>query len=288
MTINFLPHKLILQDYIQYIVREDLTYNDITTELIVNDDRIIEVVINYREPGIVCGIPFAKEVYNLLDPSIEWDTLITEGTKITEKTDIAIVRGPAKPILTGERTVLNLLQKASGIATITNTYVEKLNHTHAKLTDTRKTTPGSRLLEKYAIQIGGAYPHRYNLSDSILIKDNHIELAGSIKEAIKRVRLHCSHTTKIEVETENIDHVKEAIANKADIIMLDNMSIEQTKQMVELIGHQAITEASGNINLDTIEDVAKTGINYISTSAITVKAPVLDVGMDMRSPIIYL
>lgn len=285
---KFLPHKLILNNYVQYVLKEDLTYNDITTELIVDDDKIIEVVINFRDEGIVCGLPFAEEAYKILDPSIQWHLLKSGGQKVAPKTDVAIIRGPAKPILTGERTVLNLLQKASGIATITNQYVEKLHDSKTKLTDTRKTTPGDRVLEKYAIRVGGAFPHRYNLSDCILIKDNHIVLAGSIKNAVFKVKEYCSHVTKIEVETENEEEVKEALEAKVDIIMLDNMMPEQVKEMVDLINGRAITEASGNINLDNISEYGKTGVDYISTSKITAKAPILDIGMDIKPETLHL
>lgn len=285
---KFLPHKLILNNYVRYVLKEDLTYNDITTELIVDDDKTVEVVINYRQEGIVCGLPFAQEVYSILDSSVELEILEPCGKKVKAGTDVAIIKGPAKPILTGERTVLNLLQKASGIATITRSYVDKLEGSNTKLTDTRKTTPGNRILEKYSIRVGGAFPHRYNLSDCILIKDNHIALAGSITEAVKRVKQHCSHTTKIEVETENEDQVKEALEAIVDIIMLDNMPPEQIKIMVEIINKKATTEASGNINFDNIAAYAQTGVDYISTSNITAKAPILDIGMDIRPGIIYL
>lgn len=280
---NFLPHKLILSNYVQYVLKEDLTYNDITTELIVEESKKSEVKINFRESGVVCGIPFAKEVYKLLDDSIEWKILVDEGEKVTANTDIAIIKGPARAILTGERTVLNLLQKASGIATITEQYVSKLEGYSTRLTDTRKTTPGNRILEKYAIQIGGAFPHRYNLSDSILIKDNHISIAGSITDAVSKVKKHCSHVTKIEVETDTKEQVQEALSAGVDIIMLDNMSPELMKEMVQLIDNQAITEASGNINLDNIQAAAATGVTCISTSAITAKAPILDIGMDINT-----
>lgn len=278
---NFLPHKLILSNYVQYVLKEDLTYNDITTELIVEDNKMSEVKINFREPGVVCGIPFAREVYKMLDESIEWEILVQEGETIPSNTDIALVRGPAKPILTGERTVLNLLQKASGIATITAAYVSQLENTSARLTDTRKTTPGNRVLEKYAIRIGGAFAHRYNLSDSILIKDNHISIAGSITQAVSKAKQYCSHVAKIEVETENKEQVLEALQAGVDIIMLDNMPPALMKEMVDLIGNQAITEASGNVTIDNLKTIAETGVNYISTSAITAKAPILDVGMDI-------
>ena len=277
---GFLPHKLILNSFVQYVLREDLTYNDITTELIVEEGKIAEAVINFRQAGIVCGMPFVSEVYNILNPSVKIDILKDEGEEVIANTNIAVIKGHAKSILTGERTALNILQKASGIATTTNAFIKKLEGTKARLTDTRKTTPGCRILEKYAIKLGGALPHRYNLSDCILIKDNHIAMAGSITEAVRRAKQHCSHTMKIEVETENDQQVKEALDAGADIIMLDNMSIEMTKAMVKLIGNKAIIESSGNVNLDTIEAIAKTGVDCISTSAITTKAPVLDIGLD--------
>lgn len=280
---NFLPHKILINDYVNYILKEDLTYNDITTELVVEEDKNVEAIINFRESGVVCGLPFSQAIYNILDPSIQWEVLQSEGKKVQKRTDVVKIRGSAKAILIGERSALNLLQRASGIATITSQYVEKLKDSNARLTDTRKTTPGARILEKYAIRVGGAFPHRYNLSESVLIKDNHIELAGSITEAVKRVKKYISHTTKIEVETENEAQVHEALNAGVDIIMLDNMSADLMKAMVKLINNRAITEASGNVNLENISEISQTGVNYISTSAITIKAPVLDIGMDIKT-----
>jgi nicotinate-nucleotide pyrophosphorylase (carboxylating) len=288
MYTNFLPHKTILKKYVQYVLDEDLTYNDLTTELTVEEDREVEAIINFREAGIVCGLPFAREVYNILDPGLNWEELCQEGSEITSNTDAVRIFGSAKAILTGERTALNLIQKASGIATITNKYVKKLTGSTTKLTDTRKTTPGARILEKYSIKVGGAIPHRYNLSDSVLIKDNHIFLAGSISSALRNVKKQLSHTAKVEVETENEGQVKEALEGGADIIMLDNMTPAEVKRMVDLIAGKAITEASGNVSYENLEEFARTGVDYISTSAITIKAPVLDVGMDMRPSVIYL
>jgi nicotinate-nucleotide pyrophosphorylase (carboxylating) len=268
---------------VQYVLKEDLTYNDLTTELVLQEDRDIEVVINFREGGVVCGLPFAREVYRILDDSINWEVLIEEGNIVAPRTDVVRIKGSAKAILTGERTALNLIQKASGVATITKQFVDAIKDTNAKLTDTRKTTPGARLLEKYSIKVGGAYPHRYNLSESVLIKDNHIAFAGSITAAINNIKKGLSHTTKIEVETENEKEVREALSSGVDIIMLDNMPPDLMKKMIALINGKAITEASGNISLKTITAVAQTGIDYISTSAITIKAPVLDVGMDFST-----
>lgn len=276
-----LPHQIIVKDFVQYVLKEDLTYSDITTELIFKEDKEVEAVINFREAGVVCGIPFAKEVYNLLDPEISWKILKAEGESVKANTNIAIIKGSVKSILTGERTVLNILQKASGVATTTNEFVKKITGTKAKVTDTRKTTPGARILEKYSIRIGGAFPHRYNLSDCVLIKDNHIQAAGSITEAVRRVKEAISHTVKIEVETENEAQVKEALAAGVDIIMLDNMPPSEIKRMLKIINGKAITEASGNVNLNTIKEIAETGVDYISTSAITTKSGVLDVGMDI-------
>lgn len=279
---SFLPNKIILGEYIHQVIKEDITYNDITTDLIIDDNQTVEAIINFRQTGLVCGLPFAKEVFNILDSSVEWVLFKNEGEKVSANTDIARLIGNAKSVLTAERTVLNLLQKASGIATITSQYMEKLLSSKTKLTDTRKTTPGARLLEKYAIRIGGAIPHRYNLSDCVLIKDNHIAMAGSITNAVNKIRKNISHTIKIEVETETKNQVLEALENKVDIIMLDNMTVEQMTEMVKLINGSAIVEASGNVNIDMLEEIAKSGVDYISTSAITIKAQVLDIGLDIK------
>lgn len=279
---SFLPNKIILDNYVRYILNEDITYSDITTDLIVEENKNIAATINFRQEGIVCGLPFAQELYKLLNPDLKWTILKQEGERVSKNTNVATIYGSAKAILTGERSALNLIQKASGIATLTAEYAAKILKTKTRLTDTRKNTPGARILEKYSIRVGGAFPHRYNLSDCVMIKDNHIAIAGSISEAVARVKKYNSHTTKIEVEAENESQVKEALNSQVDIIMLDNMSPQLLKEMVEIINSKVITEASGNINLENIYDIALTGVDYISTSAIVTKAPTLDVGMDIK------
>lgn len=278
----YLSHKFIIRDLVEQALREDIGHGDLTVDAIVNDDVCINAVFNTRSEGIFCGAEVLKLVFEILDPDVKVEMLVKDGDKISAGQDLAVVSGNARAVLSGERLALNFIQKMSAISTITNKYQQAISPYSAKVTDTRKTTPNFRIFEKYAVKVGGGSPHRFGLFDCVMIKDNHIKLAGSIIEAVKLVKNNISHTTKIEVETENFDHIKQALDSGADIIMLDNMSVEDMKKAVELINKRAIVEASGNITLETINNVASTGVDYISTSAITVKAGALDIGLDMR------
>jgi len=278
----YLSHKFIIRELVEQALKEDIGHGDLTVDAIVSDDAKIKAIFNTRKEGIFCGAEVLKLVFEILDPTVKVKLLVKDGDKITVNQDLAVVEGNARAILSGERVALNFIQKMSAISTITNKYQLAIIPYSAKVTDTRKTTPNFRIFEKYAVKVGGGSPHRFGLFDCVMIKDNHIKLAGSIIEAVKLVKNNISHTTKIEVETENFDHIKEALQAGVDIIMLDNMSVAQMKEAVSLINKTAITEASGNITLDTINNVASTGVDYISTSAITVKAGSLDIGLDMR------
>ena len=231
-----------------------------------------------KEEGIIAGLPVFQRTFTLLG-AVNIDFLKSEGEKVYPGDKLAIITGNARNILTGERTALNLMQKLSGIATLTKKYTDQLIGTKAKLVDTRKTTPGLRVLEKYAVKVGGGHNHRFNLSDGILIKDNHIGAAGSITQAIALARNNTSFVNKIEVEVENLEMLHEAIEAGADIIMLDNMSLDMLKQAVEIVGNKAITEASGNVNLTTIGAIASTGVDYISVGSITHSVSALDISM---------
>lgn len=278
----YLSHNFIIKDLVKQALKEDIGHNDLTVDSIVKPDDSIKAIFNTRKEGIFCGGELIKLVFEILNPSVQVKLLVNDGEKIKVSQDLAIVEGDARAILTGERLALNFVQKMSAISTITNKYQQAIIPYSAKVTDTRKTTPNFRLFEKYAVQVGGGSPHRFGLFDCVMIKDNHIQLAGSITEAVKRVKNNISHTTKIEVETENFKQIREALDAGVDIIMLDNMTVDDMKEAVKLINNQAITEASGNITLETINNVASTGIDYISTSAITVKAGSMDIGLDMR------
>ena len=237
--------------------------------------------INSRNEGIVCGVDVVQLIFRMLDPEVCFEIRINDGERIAAGQDIAIIKGYARAILTGERTALNFLQRMCAIATLTNKYQLAIKPYKAKITDTRKTTPNFRIFEKYAVKAGGGSPHRFGLYDCVMIKDNHIRLAGSITEAVKRANENLSHTTKIEVEAETFEQVQEALDSKADIILLDNMSIETMKMVVEYIGERAITEASGNVTLENVNNVASTGVDYSSTSAITATAGIIDIGLDI-------
>ncbi|OGH96739.1 MAG: nicotinate-nucleotide diphosphorylase (carboxylating) [Candidatus Melainabacteria bacterium GWF2_32_7] len=278
---TYLPPKFIIKKLVEQALQEDLGHGDITVDSIVKPSQKLRAAVNSRSEGIVCGIDILKMVFELLDPEIRVEVFLNDGDKVIPGQNIATIGGSARAILTGERTALNFIQRMSAIATLTNKFQEGILPYKAKITDTRKTTPNFRIFEKYSVKVGGGSPHRFGLYDAVMIKDNHIELAGSITQAVKLTRENIGHTTKIEVETENMVQVKEAIDNKVDIIMLDNMTIDQMTEAVNLINGRAITEASGTISLETVNQVASTGVNYISTSAMTARAGILDIGLDI-------
>lgn len=259
---------LVIDKIIKEALIEDNAFGDSTTDAIVRENSICTVDLISKEEGIIAGLPIFKRVFEILgDATVEF--FVHEGDKVHNKQKIGSIEGNTRMVLTGERVALNLLQRLSGIATLTYKFVEKLKGTEVKLLDTRKTTPNLRILEKYAVKIGGGNNHRFNLSDGILIKDNHIDAANGIKNAIERVRENAPFVRKIEVEVENLTQVQEAVDCKADIIMLDNMNLYFLTEAVKLINHKALVEASGNVNLDSIEDIAKTGVDYISCGYIT-------------------
>lgn len=278
---KYLLHNFIVDNHIKSALEEDIGFGDITTDYLISDDDMITAFLNTREDGILCGIDIVKRVFKTLSRRIMIESYFEDGDAIKAGDTLAKISGPARFILTGERTALNYIQRLSGIATETNKYQKAIEPHNASITDTRKTTPGFRMFEKYAVKTGGARLHRFNLSDCVMLKDNHIKFAGSIKEAVAKVRENLSHAHKIEVECDTIEQVKEAVKAKVDIIMLDNMNIEQMKECVEIIGKKAIIEASGNVSLKTVNEIASTGVNVISSSAIVAKAKTLDIALDM-------
>lgn len=278
---RYLLHDFIIEKYVKQALEEDIGFGDISTDFIAGENDTLSGVFNSRSEGIVCGVDIVKMVFKILDPDVKVTILKTDGEKIKKGDDIAIVEGNARYILTGERTALNYIQRMSGIATLTHKYQEAIKPYSASIVDTRKTTPNFRMFEKYAVKIGGSSLHRFNLSDCVMLKDNHIKLAGNITEAVRRVRKHISHAHKIEVETDNLEQVDEAIKAGADIIMLDNMDSDTIRKALKMIDGKAIVEASGNINLNNINEIASTGIDIISSSAIVAKASTLDIGLDM-------
>ena len=270
-----------VKDHVKAALQEDIGFGDITTENLATEKDYLKGELNTRSEGILCGCEVFKIVYETLSPDIRIKFYFKDGDKIQKGDKIADIEGPAKYLLMGERVALNYIQRMSGIATETGKYQDAIGSYPAKIVDTRKTTPNFRAFEKYSVKIGGGALHRFNLSDCAMIKDNHIRLAGSITEAVRKLRDNISHAHKIEVECDTIEQVKEAVTTGADIIMLDNMDIETMKKACQIIDHKAIVEASGNVNLNTVNAIASTGVDIISSSAIVAKAPTLDLALDI-------
>lgn len=269
---------LIVDNIIKEGLKEDAPFGDITTDSIISPTSICKVNLIAKEDGIICGFPVFKRVFELLG-NVKVEAFKKDGDTVFKGEKIALVIGNTRNVLIGERIALNLMQRMSGIATTTKAYADKIVSTNAKVVDTRKITPLYRNLDKYSVLCGGGANHRFSLSDSVLIKDNHIDAAGGIVNAIKLARKNCSFTSKIEVETENKSEVLEALIAKADIIMLDNMTPSMVKEMVKLIDHKAIVECSGNITIDNIKDYAEAGVDYISVGALTHSFKVLDISL---------
>ena len=274
-------NNFFIEEHVKSALQEDIGFGDITTDYLTNEDDRMSCVLNTRVDGIFCGKNVFEMVFKILSPSINIKFYFNDGDVIKKGDKIADLEGPARYILMGERTALNYIQRMSGIATETNKYKKAVGEFKARIVDTRKTTPGFRAFEKYSVKTGGGSLHRFNLSDCAMIKDNHIKYAGSLTKAVEKLRQHISHAHKIEVECDTIEQVKEAVNCGADIIMLDNMSLDTMKECVKLINGKAIVEASGNVNLNTVHDIASTGVDIISSSAIVAKAPTLDLGLDM-------
>jgi len=269
---------LVVDKIIKNALMEDIPSEDITTNSIVDTKSISTVELLCKEEGIIAGLEIFKRVFNILG-NVEIKLYKCDGDKVYPKDKVGFLKGSTRNLLLGERVALNLLQRMSGIATLTNNFVKEINHTNAKLLDTRKTTPNLRILEKYSVKVGGGCNHRFNLSDGVMLKDNHISAAGGIKNAVELARKNSSFVRKIEVETENLEMVKEALEAKADIIMLDNMSLDLAKEAVNLINKRALIEFSGNVELNNIKEIAEIGVDYISVGALTHSAKILDFSM---------
>jgi len=269
-------------EIIRLALNEDIFTGDITSESMIPDDVMAKASFLSKDNGIVAGLDVVNTVFHTVDQEIVFNKLVTDGTEICKGQIIAIVEGRAKSLLSAERTALNFLQRLSGIATNTSRYVKAVSGYKAVIVDTRKTTPGWRVLEKYAVRVGGGHNHRFGLYDAVLIKDNHIAVVGSIAKAVAMAREKIPHTMKIEVETENLDQVAEAIESGADIIMLDNMSLDMMSEAVRLIDGKALVEASGGVKLENVTDIAKTGVDLISIGALTHSAMPLDISMEME------
>lgn len=264
---------------IRHALREDIHTGDVTTRSVILEPRPARARLIAKEEFILCGIQVATRVFTMLDPAVTVSTGRADGARCAQGEVIAEIHGPDAVILQGERVALNLLQRLSGIATLTSRYVAAAAGTAAKIVDTRKTTPGLRVLEKYAVRVGGGGNHRAGLYDAVLIKENHIAAAGGITAAVTRARAAIPHTMKIEVETENLAEVAEALACGADIIMLDNMDLATMREAVARIAGRSLVEASGGVNLDTVRDIAGTGVDLISVGALTHSARGVDISL---------
>lgn len=273
-------NKFLIEKHVKQALEEDIGFEDITTDNLVSENDTLECILNTRVDGVFCGRDVFQTVFEVLDKNIEIKFYFKDGDEIKKGDKIADIKGSARAVLTGERTALNYVQRMSGIATETRKYQNAIKDYKAKIVDTRKTTPCFRIFEKYSVKVGCGTVHRFNLADCAMIKDNHVKFAGSLTNAINTLKKSISHAHKIEVECDTLQQVDEALSCGADIIMLDNMTLEQMKTAVEKINGRAIVEASGNVNLTTLKDIASTGVDIISSSAIVAKAPTLDLGLD--------
>ncbi|MBO5232056.1 MAG: carboxylating nicotinate-nucleotide diphosphorylase [Clostridia bacterium] len=276
---NNITMKVNSDDLILIALKEDITSEDITTNSVMPEFCLGEVELICKQDGIIAGLDIFKRVFELLDESTEVAFFCKDGDSVKNGQLLGRVRGDIRVLLSGERTALNYLQRMSGIATYTNEIATLLKGSNTKLLDTRKTTPGMRVFEKYAVKVGGGYNHRYNLSDGILLKDNHIGAAGGVKKAVQMAKEYAPFVRKIEIEVENLDMLKEALEAGADIIMLDNMSVEDMREAVKLCKGRAETECSGNVTKENIARLTDIGVDYISSGALTHSAPILDLSL---------
>lgn len=276
---NQITMKLNADHLIMEALKEDITSEDITTNAVMREACPGEVQLICKQDGVIAGLEVYKRVFELLDEKTEVEFYVKDGDVVKNKQLMGVVRGDIRVLLSGERVALNYLQRMSGIATYTRSIVDLLEGSKTRLLDTRKTTPNMRVFEKYAVKVGGGCNHRYNLSDGILLKDNHIGAAGSVTKAIQMAKAYAPFVRKIEIEVETLDMVKEAVAAGADIIMLDNMTPEQMKEAVAYIDGRAETECSGNVTLENIQRLTDVGVDYISSGALTHSAPILDISL---------
>ena len=276
---NNITMKMNADELILQALREDITSEDITTNSVMPHYQAGEVDLICKQDGVIAGLEVFKRVFELLDANTEVTFYCKDGDTVKKGEKIGLVRGDIRVLLSGERTALNYLQRMSGIATYTREIADLLKGTKTKLLDTRKTTPNMRIFEKYSVKVGGGYNHRYNLSDGILLKDNHIGAAGGVKEAVRMAKEYAPFVRKIEIEVENLDMLMEALEAGADIIMLDNMTVEDMKKAVELCRGKAETECSGNVTRENVARLVDIGVDYISSGALTHSSPILDLSL---------
>ena len=283
MAMSFF-NPIYLENAVRAALDEDLgRAGDITTLATIPAGTQATAVFAVRKPGVVCGLPIAEASFRLIDPSIRFETLVEDGASVPgNRTPVARVSGDARAILTAERTALNYLSRMSGISTMTAKYVALVAHTNAKICCTRKTTPGLRAFEKYAVRCGGAMNHRFGLDDAVLIKDNHIAVCGGIREALRAAKAFVGHLVKVEIEVDTLEQLQEVLDEGADFCLLDNMSTDMMREAVKMSAGRVKLEASGGINIDTVKAIAETGVDLISSGALTHSAPILDLGLDIE------
>lgn len=282
---NDITMKLNADEYILMALKEDISSEDVTTNSVMPDYQPGQVELICKQDGIICGLEIFKRVFTLLDENVKVDFKCKDGDQVKKGELMAIVTGDIRVLLSGERTALNYLQRMSGIATYTHSIATMLEGSKTKLLDTRKTTPCMRIFEKYSVKVGGGFNHRYNLSDGVLLKDNHIGAAGSVTNAVKMAKAYAPFVRKIEVETENLDMVKEAVDAGADIIMLDNMTHDMMQEAIKIIDGRAMTECSGNVTKENIRTIIDLGVDFISSGALTHSAPIMDISLKNLHPI---
>lgn len=276
---NSITTKLHVDELIMMALKEDISSEDVSTNAVMKEAVAGQVDLICKQDGIIAGLDVFKRVFELLDENVNIEFFCKDGDKVTNGQLMAVVKGDIRALLSGERTALNYLQRMSGIATYTNEVASLLKGSKTKLLDTRKTTPNMRIFEKYAVTVGGGLNHRYNLSDGVLLKDNHIGAAGSVTNAVKMAKEYAPFVRKIEVEVENLDMVREAVEAGADIIMLDNMTTEEMKEAIKIIDGRAQTECSGNVTKENISRIIDLGVDFVSSGALTHSAPIMDISL---------
>lgn len=282
MTLAFF-NPILLDRAVRDALDEDLgRAGDITTMATIPAHLTASAVMAARKPGVIAGLPLAEAAFRIIDPSLTFEALVEDGVKVAAKTAVARIKGDARAILIAERVALNYACRLSGIASLTAEYVALVAHTNAKICCTRKTTPGLRAFEKYAVRCGGAMNHRFGLDDAVLIKDNHIAVAGGIREALRAAKSAAGHLVKVEIEVDTLDQLREVVDEGADFVLLDNMSPADMREAVKIAAGRVKLEASGGINKSTVKEIAETGVDLISSGALTHSAPILDLGLDIE------
>lgn len=279
------PDEALVRRVVEAALEEDAARRDVTTLALIPPEQGGQAKIVAKAEGVVAGLPVAAAVFRALDPAVTFVAEVSEGARVSPGQVVARVEGPLRPILAGERVALNFLQRLSGVTSATAGLVDALAGLHTRILDTRKTTPGLRALERYAVRVGGGHSHRFHLADGILIKDNHLAAARtrglSVAEVIRRIRGNAPHTLRVEVEVTSVDGALEALEGGAEVIMLDNMDVEEMRRVVETVRGRALIEASGGITLENVRTVAETGVDFISVGAITHSAPALDMSLEL-------